>query len=151
MSRLSQMDLVDSLRKFALRGSPLLGICVGMQILVNNSEEGKLRGLGVVDGVCRRLPSKEGWKIRVPHIGWNRVVTEKSSLLFGVPPQEQRFYFCHSYYVDTHQHLATAYSIHGIKFCVAYEFGNVMGVQFHPEKSGESGWLLLQNFGSLRC
>lgn len=130
-------------------GSPLLGICVGMQLLTKGSDEGSLPGLGLVDAYTRRFPATPG--LKVPHMGWNSVQWQApdhplATDLFG----DVRFYFVHSYYVqcnDPADSLAAA--VHGVSFSAAIRSGNAMGVQFHPEKSHKFGLRLLRNFSRI--
>ena len=126
-------------------GSLLLGICLGMQLLFDSSEEGSLPGLGLIPGhVCYFQLKDE--KLRVPHMGWNIVKPKRSSILFDIE-DEHRFYFVHSYHVNClNAKDVSATTHHGYDFVSATESGNVMGVQFHPEKSHEQGLKLLENF-----
>ncbi|MGQ9497089.1 MAG: imidazole glycerol phosphate synthase subunit HisH [Desulfotomaculales bacterium] len=128
-------------------GKPLLGICLGMQLLFEASEEwGHTAGLGVFKGKVRRLP--EG--VKVPHMGWNRVFPVAASALFAGIPGGTRFYFVHSYYVaPADGSFVLAETEYGVRFAVAVGDGRVFGVQFHPEKSGRPGLAVLANFGRL--
>jgi glutamine amidotransferase len=135
------------LRKFV----PVLGVCVGMQILAPSSEEGRLSGLGWIEGRVRRfdettLPQPP----RLPHMGWNDVVPKDGSGLFSGLERGSRFYFLHSYYFDCASNdnvLAT--SEYGIAFGCAVRSNDIYGVQFHPEKSHDYGIRLLKNFAEL--
>ncbi len=130
---------------------PILGICVGMQILARSSEEGRLPGLGWVDGVVRKFdtsPLKAG--TRLPHMGWNDVRALSNRGLFRGLGDGARFYFLHSYYFECdreEQVIATAE--YGREFACAIRQGSVYGVQFHPEKSHRYGVQLLKNFAEL--
>jgi glutamine amidotransferase len=127
---------------------PVLGICVGMQILAASSEEGRLPGLGWIDGRVRKF-SLDGLdqKTRLPHMGWNDVKPRRATGLFGELENDARFYFLHSYYFECRRDediLAT--SEYGGDFSSAVSAGNIHGVQFHPEKSHHFGTQLLKNF-----
>lgn len=149
MKMLNASGLRDALDCFALDlRRPVLGICLGAQILGKASEEGRAPGLGWLDMDCRKLPSLPG--IRVPHMGWNKIVFKKSSPLIDTLGEDARFYFVHSYHMvcaDADDVLATA--VHGIEFTCAVQRGNIMGTQFHPEKSLRHGLALMQAFVEL--
>ena len=130
---------------------PLLGVCVGMQILGATSEEGKLRGLAWINGDVRLLKSTSAEKpIRLPHMGWNDINPVGSSALFAGLAGDRRFYFLHSYYFQCeHKENILAQSEYGKTFSCAVQSKNVFGVQFHPEKSHHSGTQLLKNFAKM--
>lgn len=133
------------------RKVPVLGICVGMQILANSSEEGRLAGLGWVPGCVRSFKSVPNLKdLPLPHMGWNDVASLNENPLFKGFEDEARFYFLHSFFFDCEQqqHRA-AMSSYGLEFSCAVQAGNVYGVQFHPEKSHHFGVGLLKNFAEL--
>jgi len=130
---------------------PVLGVCVGMQILARGSDEGKLAGLGWVDGQVRRFDEKKlPQPARLPHMGWNDVVPKHGAGLFAGLEQDARFYFLHSYYFDcaSSDHVL-ATSEYGSAFGCAVHSDNIYGVQFHPEKSHAYGVRLLKNFAEL--
>jgi len=130
---------------------PVLGICVGMQMLARSSEEGALPGLGWIDGeVIRFNPSSLSHSMRVPHMGWNNIKPVKlNSLLKGLD-FDVRFYFLHSYYFQSHRcEDVIAVTDYCGEFACAVNSGNVYGVQFHPEKSHQWGIRLLENFAKL--
>lgn len=124
---------------------PILGICLGMQLLTKSSEEGKIAGLGWIPATTNRFPDTPG--LKVPHMGWNLVHRSTPSKMTKGFEEESRFYFVHSYYVrvvdEAHSMLKTEY---GVKFDSAIQNGNIFGVQFHPEKSHRFGVRLLTNF-----
>ncbi|MEH7501357.1 imidazole glycerol phosphate synthase subunit HisH [Neobacillus drentensis] len=140
---------VETIKEFVASGKPLLGICLGMQLLFEQSEEnGPTKGLGLLPGSVRRFPGKTqmGERYKVPHMGWNRLeFVKKSPLLKNV--EEDYVYFVHSYYVDAENNdvlLAKADYIEQVSAVVGRD--NVMGMQFHPEKSSKLGMALLDNF-----
>jgi glutamine amidotransferase len=124
-------------------GRPLLGICVGMQLLFEASEEGPVGdGVGVVPGKIRRLTGP----VKIPHIGWDEVTVRPGSRLFAGLGDGTRFYFVHSYAPEPDGDAVAAVCDYGGRFAAAVEHGNLFGTQFHPEKSGRSGLALLANF-----
>ncbi len=127
---------------------PVLGICVGMQMLADSSEEGELPGLGWIKGrVVRVARSGPGGQVRLPHMGWNDIVVGPPSALFRGLESGARFYFLHSYYFATQREEDVLASVdYGTRFTCAVGHGQIMGVQFHPEKSHRFGAKLLQNF-----
>ena len=148
MRQLGERGLVPLLRERAAAGTPVLGVCLGMQLLACRSEEGQLPGLGLIDARSVRFrPSGGPVPLKVPHMGWNAVHPERDHALFAEMPEEMRFYFVHSYHVvcaDAAAPLARA--TYGGEFTAAVARDNVMGVQFHPEKSHKFGMCLLRNF-----
>jgi glutamine amidotransferase len=133
-----------AIREAIDRGTPLLGICLGMQWLYEGSDEAPgVAGLGVVPGTCARLPQTGG--LKVPHVGWNSLhVTRGTRLLAGVAEATQ-VYFTHSYAAPVSGE-AAATCEHGATFAAAVERGHIFGVQFHPEKSSDAGMTILRNF-----
>lgn len=124
---------------------PVLGICLGMQILTKKSEEGKMPGLGFVDATTVKF--KANSELKVPHMGWNTVTINKDSVLFDDIGDDPRFYFAHSYHVlcnDPNDILTTTF--YGSEFSSSFQKGNIIGVQFHPEKSHKFGMKLFRNF-----
>jgi imidazole glycerol-phosphate synthase subunit HisH len=136
----------------AARTKPFLGICIGLQMLFESSEEGDVAGLGLFPGRVRRFPPFEttdahGAKLKVPHMGWNEVEQVETHVLWEGIPQRSRFYFVHSYFVEpAHAGLAAGMSYYGLPFTCAVARDNVFAVQFHPEKSQSAGLRLLSNF-----
>ncbi|MDT9599634.1 imidazole glycerol phosphate synthase subunit HisH [Sphingosinicella rhizophila] len=146
MIALRQTGLDAFVREGASLGCDLLGICLGMHLLCDGSEEGQLPGLGLVPATVRKLPA-EVHGLRLPHMGWNVVRPTGPSLLFDPGGDEQRFYFVHSFYVDCEMAAdRTASCDYGIEFACAFQHGRIMGVQFHPEKSHRFGMALLDRF-----
>lgn len=149
MRNLEERGLLPALRERALGAKvPVLGICLGMQLFCRSSEEGSREGLGWFDARCVRFRFPEGAAPRkVPHMGWNTVAAVRESALFRGMPPVPRFYFVHSFHVvcrDPGDVLAT--TDYGIPFASAVGRGNLLGVQFHPEKSHSFGMRLLRNF-----
>ncbi len=130
---------------------PVLGVCVGMQILAGSSEEGQLQGLGWIDGDVRRFDSLDLQQtLRLPHMGWNDAKPVGSSVLFAGLNNDARFYFLHSYYFQcTHSENILAQAEYGTIFSCAVQSRNILGVQFHPEKSHHFGMQLLKNFAEM--
>jgi len=129
---------------------PILGICLGMQLLTRGSEEGKRPGLGWIPAYTRRFPSDLG--LKVPHMGWNTAERMRPCSLTERLDDEMRFYFVHSYCVQTDEPQDTVLkTFYGIEFAAAVQRGNIMGAQFHPEKSHRFGMQLLRNFAELQC
>lgn len=140
MERLQQLDLIPTLR--ALQ-QPLLGICLGMQLLFESSEEGDMETLGLLQGRVGKLPGTPG--VRIPHMGWNRLAIRRESPLLEGIRAGASCYFVHSYAAPVTPD-CIASSAHGIPFAAVVQRGNVAGMQFHPERSGAVGARLLQNF-----
>jgi imidazole glycerol-phosphate synthase subunit HisH len=135
-------------KKVTEEGVPVLGICVGMQLMMEESEEGVLPGLGWIKGRTVKF-NKESIPadLKIPHMGWSEVELNKPSRLFDDMYDAPRFYFVHSYYVEpADNNDVLLYAAHGNKFTAALERNNIMGVQFHPEKSHKYGMKLLENF-----
>ncbi len=127
---------------------PILGICLGMQILTMSSEEGNVDGLGWIDAITKRIPSTGD--LKVPHMGWNVVAPTSESCLTNDLPEESRFYFVHSFCVHVErQEDSILKTVYGIEFDSAIRKGNIYGAQFHPEKSHKFGMQLLRNFASI--
>lgn len=149
MSRINSNGLREILDKKALNERiPILGICLGMQLLTNGSEEGNIPGLGWIPASTRRFPNDIG--LKVPHMGWNVVTPSTPSKLTQKFEEESRFYFVHSYYVTVENPknsiLKTTY---GVEFDAAIQNDNIYGAQFHPEKSHRFGMTLFQNFAEI--
>ncbi len=140
MKRLQARGLVDCVRRLT---QPVLGVCLGMQLLFDSSEEGPTQTLGLIPGVVALLPDSPG--IQVPHMGWNTVLTGKDIPLLDGIAQDARFYFVHSYAGPVNA-FTLASCDHGVPFAAMVQRGNFSGVQFHPERSGAAGAQLLKNF-----
>jgi glutamine amidotransferase len=148
MSQINDRGFLEPLRERVVgRGVPLLGICLGMQLLCSGSDEGRLSGLGFVDADVRRLEVLPDKSIKVPHMGWNSVRVTRDNSLFEMTDEEQRFYFVHTYcVVPREDDLTIATATHGFQFCAAFQSANIFGVQFHPEKSHRFGMDLMKRF-----
>ena len=146
MAALKETGLDAFVSEGASLGCDTIGICLGMQLLCDGSEEGAQPGLGLVPATVRKLPA-EAHGLRLPHMGWNRVRPARPSRLFDPDGEEQRFYFVHGFYVECKAaEDVTATCDYGIAFACAFQHGNIMGVQFHPEKSHRFGMALLDRF-----
>jgi imidazole glycerol-phosphate synthase subunit HisH len=152
MLRLRQSGMQEPVEKLVQKDAmPVLGICVGMQMLATSSEEGSLPGLGWIEGTVKKFDKANiPNECKLPHMGWNDVKPVGSSPLFSGMEQDSRFYFLHSYYFEcANKSNALASTDYGGPFSCAVQKNNVYGVQFHPEKSHSFGSLLLKNFAEL--
>ena len=152
MMRLNESGLRDALEEaVVIDKKPVLGICVGMQLMANRSDEGKLYGLGWIAGEVRKFDdSKFTQKTHLPHMGWNDVVPQGGDGLFRDLESGARFYFLHSYYfAPQNPDHVLAVTDYGGSYASSVRFGNVFGVQFHPEKSHQWGIQLLKNFAEM--
>lgn len=148
MRMLEEQGLVEPITQFAATGKPLFGICLGMQLLLDSSEEGQTAGLGLIPGRSVRFDESTG--VRVPHMGWNSVESVRDDPLLAGLPVDRRFYFVHSYRVIPERDDDTlGVTRFGVPFASVIRSGNVMGAQFHPEKSHHFGKLVLKNFSEL--
>ena len=148
MENLQMKELDVAVKEVAASGKPFLGICLGMQLLMDGSEECKdlweneepMAGLGIIPGKVKRFPAGD---LKVPQIGWNKLEDVTGSLL----SEGDYVYLVHSYYCEPEDKAdAAAYVNYGIKYCAAFERGNIFATQFHPEKSGEAGLQILSKF-----
>ena len=140
MQRLHAQGLVEPLQRLQV---PLMGICLGMQLLFDHSEEAGVETLGLIPGTVRKLVPATG--IRVPHMGWNRLLPLKPSVLLRDIPERASAYFVHSYAAPLNAHTVAACD-HGGLFTAMVEQGRYFGAQFHPERSGDTGALMLRTF-----
>lgn len=150
MASLESRGLVDPVRAFIRQGKPFLGICLGLQLLFDSSEESPgVKGLGVLPGKILRIPDGEG--LKVPHIGWNSLSFPNGrGRLFAGLSQEPYVYFVHSYYLKAEDpRIVAATTEYGVSIHAAVEKGNLFACQFHPEKSGAEGLQILRNFAAL--
>jgi len=144
MKNLKALGLTGPLRQLITKGRPFLGVCMGLQILFTGTEEGGWHEcLNVIPGQVRRLPSG----LKIPHMGWNQVKQTASHPVFDGIPDEANFYFVHSYYVEPDdKSLVAGETDYSVPLCSVVVRGNLVATQFHPEKSGEVGLKLYDNF-----
>jgi glutamine amidotransferase len=148
IKKLRESGIDDVLRQVAIeRTAEVMGICLGMQLLTEGSEEGSLPGLGLIDGVAKKFDKVRYAHLKIPHMGWNIVNPKKKHYILDNLPKESRYYFVHSYYVTCNSSddiLMT--SQYGNEFVSAFQKNNIIGCQFHPEKSHRFGIQLFHNF-----
>lgn len=148
MTNLNSSGFSDSIKEAVLlKKTPILGICLGMHLMTEFSEEGNVEGLGLINGEVKRFP--EG-RLKIPHMGWNSICLASNSSLFPRLDPEESVYFVHSYYVKCHVRSDVLYqTIYGMSFDSAFEHENIIGFQFHPEKSHKTGIKLLERFSKI--
>ncbi len=144
MASLRRLGLTQAIQSYVAGGRPFLGVCIGLQLLFNSTEEGGWNEcLGIISGRVRRLPAG----LKVPHMGWNQVRQTVSHPVFDGIPDGASFYFVHSYYVEPEdKSLIAGETEYGIPICSVIARGNLVATQFHPEKSGDIGLRLYDNF-----
>jgi glutamine amidotransferase len=144
MTSLKRLGLVGPIQRYITEGRPFLGVCIGLQVLFDGTEEGGWHEcLGIIPGVVRRLPPG----LKIPHMGWNQVKQRVSHPIFDGIPDEDSFYFVHSYYVEPEDSsLVAGETEYGIPICSVIVRDNLIATQFHPEKSGETGLRIYNNF-----
>jgi glutamine amidotransferase len=147
MANLHRTGMVEPLRDAAARGTPLLGLCLGMQLFADEGDEyGPAQGLGLIRGRIKRIDTSSTG-LRLPHVGWNDVMVRGESTLLAGLPEPSTFYFVHSYcYADPDAPYVTGLTEYSGTCVAVVEQGNVFGAQFHPEKSQKQGMQLLRNF-----
>jgi glutamine amidotransferase len=151
VGRLAELGLVDLLNELVLeRGLPVLGVCLGMQLMARSSEEGEQTGLGWLDAEVQRFSFEPGERLPVPHNGWEVVTPTGSSPLFDDNAEQLRFYFSHAYHLVCHDASdVAATATYGYEFAAAVHRGNILGTQFHPEKSHVFGLEVYRRFVAL--
>lgn len=151
MSSLKRLGLIEALNEAVLeKGRPILGICLGMELMARRSEEGDSEGFAWLDGEVTRFRPSNRLRYKVPHIGWSRVRSRKESPLMNDVPESSEFYFVHSYYLKlADQRDALNEAQYEFPYPSAIQKGNIFGVQYHPEKSHDAGERLLRNFAGL--
>lgn len=148
VGRLSETGLAEAITAAAKTGTPLAGVCLGMQLLLDGSDEGALPGLGLIAGKATRFPATiDGHRLLVPHMGWSSAVAAKPSRLAPALSDGGRFYFVHSYAVDADEaDDVLTWTDYGRRYASSVERDNVLGIQFHPEKSHRYGLAILRDF-----
>lgn len=150
MGKMNRYHLTETLREVAKSGTPIMGICLGLQLFFERSDESEhdVEGLGLLPGEIVRFPEKEGYKI--PHMGWNSLKVNPSSRLLKGIPEDTYVYFVHSYYLKAkNEEDVAATTDYIVNVHAAVEHDNVYATQFHPEKSGDVGLEILKNFASI--
>ncbi|HOK57209.1 MAG TPA: imidazole glycerol phosphate synthase subunit HisH [bacterium] len=143
IENLEKTGILEKLKYRLELGIPFLGICLGLQLLFNVSEEGKKEGFGILKGEVVKFKNEE---IKIPHMGWNKVEILKDNKIFEGIVNNSFFYFAHSYYIKTQEDIIVGKTKYGIDFPSVIIKDNIVGVQFHPEKSGKMGLLFIKNF-----
>lgn len=147
VNKLKENDLFEAIKlRATVDNIPILGICLGMQLLLDSSEEGTLSGLGLIEGRCEAFKLKN---LKCPHMGWNNTTIKQENRLITKSKDVQRFYFVHSYYATVCEENVLATTKYGIKFASAIMKNNIFGVQFHPEKSHNFGLKLFTKFNNI--
>ena len=156
MANLEELKLIDPIRKFIDGGKPFLGICLGLQVLFEESAEyGPVAGLGILPGKVIKFSgesseTKNGQPIKIPHMGWNKVEIKKKDPLFDKVDAAPYFYFVHSYYVvPKDQNMVATVTNYGVEFVSGIQYKNIYAFQFHPEKSQTMGLSLLERFSNI--
>ncbi len=152
MSELEKRGLTDPMKDNVRSGTPILGICVGCQLLLDAGEEfGEFEGLGLISGKVERLPPRQNGDpsaTRIPNVGWRKLQIQKTPAANRIQMQSEYMYFVHSYapFVDNADHVLATIPVNGVDVPIAYQDKNIVGVQFHPEKSGPSGLKFIAEF-----
>lgn len=148
MKKLYQYKLVDVIKEIIEMGKPFLGICLGLQLLFERSDESDMDGLSILKGEIVKIPECEGLKI--PHMGWNSIKIKENARLFEGISDDSYVYFVHSYYLKAeHKEEVAAITEYNVKIHASVEKGNIFACQFHPEKSGKTGLKILRNFANI--
>ena len=149
MANLQRLGLVEVIRETAASGKPFLGICLGLQLLFEDSDETPgVPGLGILRGHIKRIPEQPG--LKVPHMGWNNLELHHDGALFRGLPEHPYVYFVHSYYLEAEDpDIVTATAEYGVTIHASVQSGNLFACQFHPEKSSQIGLAILKNFAEL--
>lgn len=156
ISELNTSGLSEAIQEVVKQGTPLLGICLGMQLLFDRSYEyGEHKGLGILPGEIIKMTPNEmvdtsGRSLKIPHMGWNNLEIIKPAPLLTGLEQASSVYFVHSYYLETTSDVVSAYTTYGKRIAVAAQKDHIFATQFHPEKSGPIGLQILKNFGGIK-
>ncbi len=151
MESLRQMELDYALKKALTDGRPVFGICLGTQIIMRHSRENNTECIGIIDGTVEpfqeNMTSEDGSRLKIPHMGWNRIYPERDHPFLAGLKEDDEFYFVHSFYpLPEDQRHVVAKTGYGIRFPSIIGFDNIFATQFHPEKSGKAGLKILENF-----
>lgn len=151
MSQLRKMGFIEVLhKKVVAEKTPILGICLGMQLFTARSEEGDVEGLGWIDAQTIKFKQEKKQSIKIPHVGWNSIIVEKDCPIFHEVDTKELFYFVHSYHVKCKDAAnVISKTEYGVAFVSSVQKDNILGVQFHPEKSHKNGLQILKNFSDL--
>lgn len=146
VSHLQKQELIEPIKRFAKTGKLVVGICLGAEVLLDSSEEGILDGLALIKGTCRSIAGFSNIQVRrVPHVGWSSLKKTNDSKRIKFDYRDHRVYFSHSYFLDVENPQLIDYHVdYGIKIPAIIESDNILGIQFHPEKSGQVGQAMLQ-------
>ena len=152
VKNLNEYGLIDPILRFIDSGKPFLGICLGLQVLFEKSEEAPgVKGLGVIKGRVVKFPDFKKERLKVPHMGWNQISIKKDVPILNGVPENSWFYFVHSYYPSPEDDSVSAVkTTYGFEFTAAVQKDNIFASQFHPEKSSDLGLKMIQNF-SIQC
>ena len=151
MKNIQELGLLEALNEVAIiKKKPVLGICLGMQLMAKDSEEGNTEGLGWLDANVRKMQVDDTLRFKIPHTGWNKITQSKKSHLMKGIPESSEFYFVHSYHVVcfNDQDILTV-TKYGFEFVSSFQRENIIGTQFHPEKSHGFGMEVMSNFSKL--
>ena len=150
MNQLNNLGFTDVIKEHALNAQrPILGICLGMQLMTNFSEEGDVDGLGLIDAQTKKFQLQDK-SLKIPHMGWNEVSWQKESPILNSLSEKPRYYFVHSYFVEcNNQNDVLGTTHYGQDFVSAFQHDNIIGMQFHPEKSHNYGVAILNNFANM--
>ncbi len=148
IQNINSLNIFDLIRNKALiQQTPILGICLGMQIMCKTSEEGVLPGLSLINGSVNKFKFQDELKLKIPHMGWNNIEIVKDTNVLNNLDEDSRFYFVHSYFVSCENYDdVMTYTNYGKRFVSSFQSQNIIGVQFHPEKSHKFGMNIFKNF-----